>query len=203
MGKNCAVNGCSNNSDQGVFFGDYCAPCAEFIKFGTGVHSQAYRNRQAALAEIENARTRYRERKAATEAQIREQVEILLDLLPVRRGQVYTVPATDKTYAGRFFIVEKVNVIVDGPDWYWYVEARFIKTNGMLSDTSAIFTDERMKRILEADAARKREDWNDELKKRIAEGNRGGAGSDWGDVCGDVVRGAIHPTFSGERGGEE
>ena len=42
--KNCIVLGCDNNSRDGSFVGDLCAPCHTFITTGDGQYSQAYRN---------------------------------------------------------------------------------------------------------------------------------------------------------------
>ena len=42
--RRCAVPGCLNHSDQGVFRGDFCAPCYDYVVKNEGRHSQAYRN---------------------------------------------------------------------------------------------------------------------------------------------------------------
>ena len=42
--KTCIVKNCTNRSNEGLFLGDLCAPCYEFITQGIGKHSQAYRN---------------------------------------------------------------------------------------------------------------------------------------------------------------
>jgi len=40
----CAVEGCANYTDQGLFVGDFCAPCHDFVVGDGGKYSQAYRN---------------------------------------------------------------------------------------------------------------------------------------------------------------
>jgi len=42
--KTCIVKNCTNKSNEGLFLGDLCAPCYEFITQGISKHSQAYRN---------------------------------------------------------------------------------------------------------------------------------------------------------------
>jgi hypothetical protein len=40
----CIVKDCENHKYEGSFFGDFCAPCYEFITTGLGTHSQIYHN---------------------------------------------------------------------------------------------------------------------------------------------------------------
>ena len=40
----CMIPGCQNYTDQGIFRGDFCAPCYNYIVTGRGTTSQAYRN---------------------------------------------------------------------------------------------------------------------------------------------------------------
>lgn len=43
--KKCIVKNCTNSSNAGIFVGDLCSPCNEFITTNRGnKHSQAYRN---------------------------------------------------------------------------------------------------------------------------------------------------------------
>lgn len=52
--KYCLVKGCINNTCKGQFIGELCRPCYEFVAYGSGRCSQAYRNAIAAVkAELE------------------------------------------------------------------------------------------------------------------------------------------------------
>jgi hypothetical protein len=42
--KTCIVYNCLNSSDQGIFIGDLCGPCHEFISKNIGLYSQAAKN---------------------------------------------------------------------------------------------------------------------------------------------------------------
>ena len=42
--KRCIVKDCGNHLDAGLFIGDVCAPCYEFLTKRKGIYSQAYRN---------------------------------------------------------------------------------------------------------------------------------------------------------------
>ena len=44
MSDKCIVKDCENHKHQGLFVGDLCGPCHQFITEGIGKHSQAYRN---------------------------------------------------------------------------------------------------------------------------------------------------------------
>lgn len=46
MYKKCITPNCTNHENEGEFVGDYCRPCREFISYGKGEYSQAYRNKQ-------------------------------------------------------------------------------------------------------------------------------------------------------------
>ena len=48
----CAVEGCENHSDEGLFRGLLCNPCHSFIAGDKKVFSQAYRNARKLAAEI-------------------------------------------------------------------------------------------------------------------------------------------------------
>jgi hypothetical protein len=43
----CVVQYCDNNSNGGVFYGNLCGPCHEYVTSGRGIYSQAFRNTQA------------------------------------------------------------------------------------------------------------------------------------------------------------
>ena len=43
----CVVQYCDNNSNGGVFYGNLCGPCHEYVTLGRGIYSQAFRNTQA------------------------------------------------------------------------------------------------------------------------------------------------------------
>lgn len=40
----CKTLNCTNQNDEGVFIGEFCAPCYDYITTQKGRHSQAYRN---------------------------------------------------------------------------------------------------------------------------------------------------------------
>jgi hypothetical protein len=42
----CIVKDCINQTHEGLFIGELCSPCHEFVTTGNGVYSQAYRNTQ-------------------------------------------------------------------------------------------------------------------------------------------------------------
>jgi hypothetical protein len=42
----CIVKDCINQTHEGLFIGELCAPCHEFVTKGNGVYSQVYRNTQ-------------------------------------------------------------------------------------------------------------------------------------------------------------
>jgi len=42
----CIVKDCINQTHEGQFVGELCAPCHKFVTTGNEVHSQAYRNAQ-------------------------------------------------------------------------------------------------------------------------------------------------------------
>jgi len=42
----CIVKDCINQTHEGQFVGELCAPCHKFVTTGKEVHSQAYRNAQ-------------------------------------------------------------------------------------------------------------------------------------------------------------
>ena len=46
----CIVKDCPNHEHEGRFSAELCFPCFRFIATGEGVHSQAYRNVQKAVA---------------------------------------------------------------------------------------------------------------------------------------------------------
>ena len=50
----CIIEGCTNKESQGTFIGNLCAPCYEFIVFGEGVYSQAYRNHKSGCCSLCN-----------------------------------------------------------------------------------------------------------------------------------------------------
>ena len=42
----CIVKDCINQTHEGLFIGELCKPCHEFVTTGNGVYSQIYRNTQ-------------------------------------------------------------------------------------------------------------------------------------------------------------
>lgn len=50
--RKCIVKECQNHTDEGLFIGNLCMPCHEYITEGTGRHSQAYRNATAARSSL-------------------------------------------------------------------------------------------------------------------------------------------------------
>jgi len=56
--KKCIVLNCVNRSDQGIFVGDLCSPCYEFITSGKGRNSQVYRNAVEAVKSDSNENER-------------------------------------------------------------------------------------------------------------------------------------------------
>jgi hypothetical protein len=42
----CIVKNCINQTHEGQFVGDLCAPCHKFVTTTDEIHSQAYRNAQ-------------------------------------------------------------------------------------------------------------------------------------------------------------
>ncbi len=40
----CIITGCTNKSNQGVFIGDFCKPCYDYLAHNEGNNSQAERN---------------------------------------------------------------------------------------------------------------------------------------------------------------
>ncbi len=42
----CIVKDCINQTHEGQFVGELCAPCHKFVTTGNDVHSQDYRNAQ-------------------------------------------------------------------------------------------------------------------------------------------------------------
>jgi hypothetical protein len=60
----CIVKDCINQTHEGQFVGELCAPCHKFVTTGKEVHSQAYRNAQRTwvgltVEEIERIYNRY------------------------------------------------------------------------------------------------------------------------------------------------
>jgi hypothetical protein len=58
--KKCIVLGCENWSDQGMFEGNLCQPCHNFIAKGEDRYSQAYRNSLQIIARLLMSRTSLR-----------------------------------------------------------------------------------------------------------------------------------------------
>jgi hypothetical protein len=50
----CIVKDCINQTHEGQFVGELCAPCHKFVTTGNGVHSQAYRNAQRTWVGLTN-----------------------------------------------------------------------------------------------------------------------------------------------------
>jgi len=42
----CIVKDCINQTHEGLFIGELCAPCHEFVTTGNRVYSQVYKNTQ-------------------------------------------------------------------------------------------------------------------------------------------------------------
>ena len=42
----CIVKDCINQTHEGLFIGELCAPCHEFVTTGNRVYSQVYKNAQ-------------------------------------------------------------------------------------------------------------------------------------------------------------
>jgi len=42
----CIVKDCINQTHEGLFIGELCAPCHEFLTTGNRVYSQVYKNTQ-------------------------------------------------------------------------------------------------------------------------------------------------------------
>jgi hypothetical protein len=46
----CYIYGCENNSEQGNFVGNLCAPCYYYLYENKGKHSQAERNERQIIS---------------------------------------------------------------------------------------------------------------------------------------------------------
>ena len=44
MSENCLTKNCQNERSQGLFVGDFCKPCHDFITSGHGANNQVVKN---------------------------------------------------------------------------------------------------------------------------------------------------------------
>ncbi len=78
VNKKCIVRNCNNQDLVGLFVGDLCSPCYEYIKKGIGERSQIFKNIQQ---EIKISKKRGRKKIKKFKLKLKQYRELLADTI--------------------------------------------------------------------------------------------------------------------------